>query len=354
MPHHDEPLPDEAWEGLTSAARNDARKLAALARVAMGQGELARAYAAALDARALAPADPAIEALTAEPIYRSVPSWHVQMVREVARNAAYRDAIERAVKPGMRVLDIGAGTGLLAMIAARAGAGSVFTCEGSRAIADAAEEIIDINGFSGHIHVLKKYSDAIDVEADLGGPVDLLVSEILASDLLMEGVLRAVADASARLLKPGGVMIPRRGEIRVALAHWRGLGTKLMGDTLGFDLRQFNRLVEVPHRVGVGDPGLLLRSSPATIFDFDFARSAEYRGGDARLELTADGPVNGIVQWIRVALDDTTTYENVPRPGTGSAWFAPFWPIARGVEAGDTVKVAGRYTRDAVLLWGEG
>lgn len=352
MPPRDKPFSAEAWEALAGAAQGDAHKLAALARGAEEQGQLDRAYALARQARALAPADPEVAATTSDALHRGVPGWHVQMVREAARNNAWRDAIERAVTPGMRVLDIGAGTGLLAMIAARAGAGQVFSCEANPAIADAAEEIVAANGFADRIRVLRQHSRTIDPAA-LGGPVDLLVSEIIASDLLQEQVLPAVADASRRLLRPGGTMIPRGGAVRVALAHWGKLEHKLLDEALGFDVTGFNHLVALPHRAKVGDPSLVLRSPAATLFDFDFTRAVGYRGGRTRLTLTADGPVNGIVQWIRVRLDAATVYENRPRQGIASAWFAPFWPLAREAAAGEKVTVAGRYTSDAVLIWDE-
>ncbi|HMO74792.1 MAG TPA: 50S ribosomal protein L11 methyltransferase [Sphingopyxis sp.] len=353
MPPEDAPPPDELWDGLAAAARGDAGKLAALARVAMGQGRLDTAYALARDARIAAPDDPAVRALTAEPLAHGVPAWHVPMVQETARNLAYAEAIERAVKPGMRVLDIGAGTGLLAMIAARAGAGQVFTCEQNPAIADAAEDIIARNGHAGRVRVLRKHSTDIDPEGDLGGPVDLLVSEILASDLLMEGVLRTIADAARRLLKPGGIIIPGAGEVRVALACWGGLPGKLIGEALGFDLSAFNRLVAVPHRLSIGDRMLAVTSAPVSLFAFDFTRSDIYRGGKAQHELEATGPANGIVQWIRVQLDPAVVYENAPCHGASSAWFAAFYPLDRPVETGQTVTVSGKYTRDAVLLWSE-
>jgi hypothetical protein len=113
-------------------------------------------------------------------------------------------------------LEIGTGTGLLAMIAVRAGAAEVITCEKTLAIAHMATEIVARNGYADHVRIIAKHSDELDVEADLGGPADILVSKIVSNDLLGEP---AHERAVRNLLKPGGRVIPARGRIRVALAE---------------------------------------------------------------------------------------------------------------------------------------
>lgn len=67
-------------------------------------------------------------------VRRAVPRWHWEMLHDEERAELYDRAIRRAVAsdPGSLVLDIGAGSGLLAMMAARAGARQVVACEGDR------------------------------------------------------------------------------------------------------------------------------------------------------------------------------------------------------------------------------
>src|ERR1044072_84243 len=58
-----------------------------------------------------------------------IPRWHFEMLNDEKRNVAFEQALSRAITPETIVLDIGSGTGLLAMMAARAGARETITCE---------------------------------------------------------------------------------------------------------------------------------------------------------------------------------------------------------------------------------
>jgi len=343
-----------AFEPLVLQARGDARKLAALSALALANGRADRAYGLAREARALAPEDPDVLSLTAGPLSAGVPGWHFGIVRDEARNQAYDAALRRAVGPGTRVLDIGSGTGLLAMMAARAGAAAVVTCEMNPAVADAAAEIVALNGYADRVRVIPRRSNDLDPDADMGGRADVLVSEIVSNDLLREGALPVMEDAVARLLKPGGRMIPESGRIRVALAHWSGLDRRRMGLVAGFDMTPFNRLARRPERLEIGDPDLALRSPAADLFDFDFSSGGPYRPGRATVNLIADGqPINGVAQWIHLQLDPEGDYENRPAAGASSCWACLFHPFEREQRpaAGTRVAVHGAHTRQTLRIW---
>ena len=141
-----------------------------------------------------------------------VERWHFAMVNDHRRNDAYEAAIREAVArvgPSAHVLDIGAGSGLLGLMAARGGAKGVTGIERVGALAECARAIAAANGLAGAVQVLHAESTAVDSAALAGGHrADLLVSEILDDGLLGEHVLPSVADARARLIAPGAPIIP--------------------------------------------------------------------------------------------------------------------------------------------------
>jgi type III protein arginine methyltransferase len=344
------------FEALVVAAQGRALPLALLAENAWSSGrDRARAVALAMEAEALATDDAEVRSITRFIITSSIPDWHFDIVRDKPRNAAFEAALLRAIKPESRILDIGSGTGLLAMIAARAGAEHVFTCEMNPVVADASSRIVAANGFDGVVHLLQKHSMSIDPVADMGGQADIIVSEIVGNDLVCEGVLPSLNDAAKRLLKPGGRMIPQAGQVMVALAHWANIGKHQMRDVSGFDMREFNCLRPAWTRLAVGDPALKLHGTGHALFRFDFHEPAQARPR-SQIDLTADGqPINGIVQWIRLDLDDEIKLENRPGPDARSSWACVFFPLAEEIrpEAGATVRVYGAHSANKLRIWTE-
>ena len=148
---------------------------------------------------------------------KEVPQWHVGMLKDIARNHAYKKAISSVVKKGCLVLEIGSGSGLLSMMASDCGARHVYSCEQSSIIADSAERIVKKNGFKDKIKILKKKSQDISVGEDLPEKADVIISEILSSEFCGEGVFATINDASSRLLKKNGQMIPESGELMISL-----------------------------------------------------------------------------------------------------------------------------------------
>lgn len=132
------------------------------------------------------------------------PSAQIAMLNDVTRTRALLRAIRDTVRPGDVVLDIGSGTGILAVAAAKAGARRVYAIEQGH-IGRAAREMIEANGVGDIVTLIRGRSTQIE----LPERADVLVSEILGADPLDERVLEVFLDARARLLKPDAAIVPR-------------------------------------------------------------------------------------------------------------------------------------------------
>lgn len=139
----------------------------------------------------------------------AAPKIHVQMLRDDARTLKYLAAIREYVRPGDVVLDIGTGTGVLAVAAAEAGARQVYAIEANSGTARFAEALIAGSPCRDKIKLIQAWS----TEARLPERCDLLVSEMIGNDPLDEAILSMTADAISRHLKPTASLIPSRLDI---------------------------------------------------------------------------------------------------------------------------------------------
>ena len=132
-------------------------------------------------------------------------SLHRWMLRDEVRNEAYRKAIVQAVKPGQVVLDMGAGTGILSIFAAQAGARKVYAVERT-GIASVARRMVKRNGYENVIEIIEGNLEDID----LPEKVDVLMSEWMGGLGVDENMLAPLVMARNRWLKPGGKILPER------------------------------------------------------------------------------------------------------------------------------------------------
>lgn len=298
------------------------------------------------EALALAPADPEVRSRAQSVLGYGIGSWYFTMVQDERRHRLYRQAFEAVIRPGALVLDIGAGTGLFAMMAARAGAGLVVGFERNPAVAAAAQRTVERNGLSSRVRI--HAGDVLDarIGVELPGPADVLVWDNLSNNLLGAGGPETVADARRRLLRPDAAVIPMRTEIRVALADIARKSERRMNMVEGFDLSAFNALG--PSVFTPGHSRVTPASDAATIFDIP-SGPAPAAGGRATVTATG-GRVSGVAQWLRFHLADGISYDTDAEDVI--AFGIEVHPVEPFVAApGEAVAIEGAHDGRTTWFW---
>ena len=148
--------------------------------------------------------------------YGSYSSFHIheEMLKDSVRTRAYQRAIEQNPDDfkDKVVLDIGCGTGILSIFAARAGAKHVYAIENAE-IALFATEIIKRNGLEDKITVIKGKMEEVTMPVP---QVDIIISEWMGYFLLYESMLDSVLWARDKYLCKGGKMLPDTATMYVA------------------------------------------------------------------------------------------------------------------------------------------
>src|SRR5262245_45061497 len=345
-----------SFDMLLSHVANKPRQLVQLARQLLARGHLRRAAELCEQAVALAPNDAEVQIFAAELFSHDVPRWHIHVLRDRARNMACAAAIRRAVQPGCQVLEIGTGSGLFAMMAARAGAAQVVACERNTAVAAAASEVIARNGLADRVRVLTKDSSELRMGVDLERPVDVLISELAASNMVGQGILPVMEHAVRWLVQPDARVVPCRGTVRIALAQDQE-SHKQRNDLIeGFDLSAFNRVAPPKYQISTTNGRLALRSQPSDLFHFDFRSGGPFPEQRSMTPLSSTGGlVTGIAQWIQIWLVDNERYESFSSSATVSAYGVLFYPLTRSIEMepGRRLTVHGAHDRASLRVWAQ-
>lgn len=341
-----------------SQRRAFSHRLIRAAQRAAAQGYPIYAYDFCRQAQTLADGDEEIAFAVRECVSGLVPGYHLALINDARRNEAWDRALRRAMRPAMRVLEIGTGTGMLAMMAARAGA-RVTTCEAHPVVAHLARELIARNGFAERVDVICKNSLRLELGKDLAEPAELVFCDNFSDTMFSFDPLQSLADARRRLLRPAAPTVPAAAAVRVALADWQTYWSMCHAESsCDFDVSPAAIFAPGSLDVKVGDPTLTLLSGAYDGFRIDLMAESPPPSGRVRLliEATRDGTLNGIVHWNRLELDEETVLEVPPEPGVRYFSNLRFFPIIppRQLHAGEVVIVYGRYEGTKMSFWDGG
>jgi hypothetical protein len=263
---------------------------------------------------------------------------HRSMVFDDVRNRAYAAAITAAVVPDSIVLDLGAGLGILGLLAATAGVRRVYLLEPEDTL-DLALQVARRNGLADRVVPLHhKVADA-----ELPEPVDLIVSVFTGNCLLDEDLLPGLFAARDRFLAPGGRLVPDRATMRVVPVSASAFHDKRIGiwsqpaQGLLFDGAR-GYAANTVYFESTADLESEALAAYATIAALDFATATEAScRGRVAFDVVRDGTCHGVLGWFDMRLGEAwlSTAPDAPRTHWRQAFFPVDPPI--DVRAGDRI-----------------
>ncbi|XP_020808100.1 protein arginine N-methyltransferase 7 [Drosophila serrata] len=248
------------------------------------------------------------------------------MLHDWERNQKYYAALKKTIAEmrssgrEVHVLDIGTGTGILSMMALKAGADTVTACEAFLPMANCAAKILAANGAGDKVRLIRKRSTEILIGEDMPQKANLLVAELLDTELIGEGAISIYNHAHDELLTEDALCIPARARCYAQVAQtplaaqWNSLKTlpNLDGEPL---LRPPEQLKACQGEAALHDVQLsqLPPSSfrpltdPVEIFQFDFQRKTpreKQREQLLRLQSKQPGAAEVVFYWWDIHLDN--------------------------------------------------
>lgn len=276
----------------------------------------------------------------------TVNDWHFAMLNDANRNDFYWNAMKGVVE-GKRVIDIGAGSGLLSLMAAKLGAREVLAIEASRDMADLAELNAKHSGLDHRVNVVHSLSNEITLDKE--SQADVLVSETLGTLMLGEGTLDYFSDARKHLARPGATVIPAGGSQYAMLVssesiatvssvreHCEGLNLSAIGSlqdtTTVFFTKQYGfRLNSLPDVVQMSD-----RINILTVDFHETERRHIPQSKTFSIKALRDGVVHAVVASFEVWSDPQGTHRMTTHPEDTKD--QP-WGFARDMQWGQGIQV---------------
>lgn len=165
---------------------------------------------------------------------------HEEMLKDEVRTCTYRDSMyhNRHLFKDKVVLDIGSGTGILCMFAAKAGARKVIGIECS-GIINHAREIVKLNGLDNVITLVKGKVEELESLPEGIEKVDVIISEWMGYCLFYESMLDTVLYARDRWLASDGALFPDRAQLYICGIEDRQYKDEKINwwdDVYGFDM----------------------------------------------------------------------------------------------------------------------
>ncbi|XP_005104067.1 probable protein arginine N-methyltransferase 6.1 [Aplysia californica] len=250
-------------------------------------------------------------------------SVHQLMLKDRPRTLAYRKFLEtnRDVIKDKVVMDVGAGTGILSLFAAAAGAKKVYAVEASD-VALICEEVVKDNDLESVVEVI--HGAVEDISLPDGVKIDVIISEWMGFYLLHESMLDSVICARDKFLSPDGIMAPSSATLYMApvdmTEHFQER-TEEWSNVYGFDfspVASAMNMKEVSEPLIKTLPGSIVRAEPQEVVSFDLKTVTleEVRRVSKCLKFTInqESMVHGFAAWFSVFFSS----ENVSISGSNS------------------------------------
>lgn len=261
---------------------------------------------------------------------------HQVMLGDGPRLQAYDRAFDHAISPGDVVVDVGAGTLILSLLALRHGARHVYALEADPEMAALARQIAEGNDLKGRLTLIQ--GDARNVR--LPERADVIVCEMMGNLGPEEEMAEIVNLVARRHLRAGGRIVPAQLTTHLQAIHFDREGWGVwQDDFLGFSLAAVQAYAAPSAQLHFFSRLPTLLSAPVIISDNRLGQAARYPQGEHLLKITTPGNLHALIGYFTAALAPGVTLSNFPSyPGCN--WAVWVWPLRHtAVAAGDTIKV---------------
>lgn len=264
--------------------------------------------------------------------------FHELMLQDKIRMVAYEKAIKEVVKHGMTVVDIGTGTGILALWALEAGAKKVYGMEVNKKRIPIALKRIKDAGFADRFQIFNDLS----YNVELPEKVDVIISEILGNLADNEDMTPILSDARKRFLSDKGKMLPKSVDTYIVPVSSKMIYDQIKnkqcrGINKVYKLQDLLSKLEINNQFNIYYdaiiPKSLYLSKPEIVQSFDFINDKKIYQTSTKFKILRNGLFTGFKGYFIAKLSENTILDisgdDIQNRQTSDCWKHCFLPIQK-------------------------
>ena len=275
------------------------------------------------------------------------------MLSDERRVSAYARAIEAQVKPGDRVVELGAGLGFFSVLAVRAGAAHVDAVD-LNPVVHLGSHIAAVNGCADRIRFHQ--ADVLRFVPD--EPADVLIGDLRGPTPFARRSLEILIDARTRMLRPGGRLIGRKDVVYVAPARQPAAFRRIITGPLARSNVNLSPAatitMDTPFSCAIAPDDLLAPGASWGAIDYETIQTTSH-SGLAEWRVREKLQVEGLAIWFEADLGGGAGFSTAPG-GSATTYLHVFLPLSTPVEVESTecirVEIGARYSAgEYVWTW---
>lgn len=244
---------------------------------------------------------------------------HEALLGDEPRNTAFAQALRLKVTPECAVLDLGSGTGLWAILAAKLGARRVVAVEREGLMCGAIRMLARANGVEDVVEIIHGEAAALDLPRDF----DVVVSETVGHMIFEEQIASIMIAARTRHLKPGGALIPNRVSLVAAPVHLKPV-PKSWPAGIDLDYQPFRDLALHLPLALTDKSGFEFLAEPAELTRCDLTTDdalPDLRQLRASWEIEDTRLLDGVAVWANMRLAESVELSTLDTPSWSATVF---------------------------------
>ncbi|MFW9909014.1 MAG: 50S ribosomal protein L11 methyltransferase [Candidatus Thorarchaeota archaeon] len=245
------------------------------------------------------------------------------LLSQTSRIRKFAEAISRVVTPDTRVVDVGTGSGILAMLAAKAGAAEVVALDINQESVEYAKKAAFMNGLNDRIDFrVCHFADYFPEEK-----FDVVICEMLSAMLLVEQQIPATRHIWSYVIKKDGVFLPSSVRTYIATVQCDSIWNRFSIQNLLFPM--------LPQSVAKGQTDDLTDLQELSFFNLSTICDEFMVEKTLKMDIVQDGVAHGIIGVFEASLVDDI------RLRMEDGWRELFVPFQRmiDVKSGDVLEV---------------